>query len=192
LNWTRSALLTTLCCAAASAGTITYTETQLGIGSLGGTPFNNAVVTITLTGDTTGITTGGSGVFANIGTATVNVAGIGSGTFTDTIEAVSNQGTTRGGISDLTLNAAILFTVNAGFGSYDLSTAIGPLTGSPLGNPAQSFGTSAGAFILSSANNADHASTFSATLASAPEPGTVGFIGSAITVLLIARRRMAR
>src|ERR1039458_637326 len=89
MNWIKGAVLTTLCCAAASAGPITFTETQNGIGSLGGTPFNNALVTIVLTTDTSTIT--GSGTFFDIGPATVTVAGItGTATFTDTMEVFSN------------------------------------------------------------------------------------------------------
>src|SRR5580658_10380166 len=55
MTWTKTAVLITLWSAAASAGPITFTETQNGIGSLGGTPFNNALVTIVLTTDTSTI-----------------------------------------------------------------------------------------------------------------------------------------
>ncbi len=42
---------------AASAGPITYTLTSTGTGTLGGVPFTDAVVTVTLVGDTSTVIT---------------------------------------------------------------------------------------------------------------------------------------
>jgi hypothetical protein len=189
MNWIKRAMLTTLCCAAASAGPITFTETQNGIGSLGGTPFNNALVTIVLTSNTSTIT-GGSGVFFDIGPATVTVAGIGTATFTDTMEAVVNQTYSDAGISDETTNRSMMFDTNAAFGTYDLSTAIGPLSGNASGNAGLGFSTSMGLFVLTdSLNNPDHPATFTATtLGSVPEPGTLGLLAAGIALFLIRRR----
>ena len=189
MNWIKRAILTTLCCAAASAGPITFTETQIGIGSLGGTPFNNVLVTIVLTTDTSTIT-GGSGVFFDIGPATVTVAGLGTATFTDTMEAVVSQGCPCAGISDETTDRAVMFDTNSAFSTYDLSTAIGPLLGESSGNSGLGFSTSMGAFILSSSlNNEDHPATFTATtVGSVPEPGTLGLLAAGIALFLIRRR----
>ena len=189
MNWIKRAILTTLCCAAASAGPITFTETQIGIGSLGGTPFNNVLVTIVLTTDTSTIT-GGSGVFFDIGPATVTVAGLGTATFTDTMEAVVSQGCPCAGISDETTDRAVMFDTNSAFSTYDLSTAIGPLLGESSGNSGLGFSTSMGAFILSSSlNNEGHPATFTATtVGSVPEPGTLGLLAAGIALFLIRRR----
>jgi hypothetical protein len=132
MNWIKRAVLTTLCCAAASAGPITFTETQNGIGSLGGKAFS-APVTIVLTSDTSTIT-GGSGVFFDIGPATVTVDGIGTATFTDTMEAAVSQGCPCAGISDETTDLSVMFDTNSAFSTYGLSTAIGPLLGESSGN----------------------------------------------------------
>jgi hypothetical protein len=187
MNWIKRAVLTTLCCAAASAGPITFTETQNGIGSLGGTSFNNALVTLVLTTDTSTIT--GSGTFFDIGTATVTVAGInGTATFTDTMEVFSNQGNSAAGIEDVP-RGDVLDVYNAAFGTYALNTAISPLSGDPDGNPTSSFSTSMGAFILSSSRNDDHLVAFTATtLGSVPEPGTLGLLSAGIALFLIRRR----
>jgi hypothetical protein len=187
MNWIKGAVLTTLCCAAASAGPITFTETQNGIGSLGGTTFNNALVTIVLTTDTSTIT-GGSGAFSDIGPATVTVAGIGTATFTDTMEVFSSQGTHAAGIEEVSIGD-VLDVYNAAFGTYALNAAIGPLSGNPGGNPTFSFPTSLGAFILSSSLNDEHPATFTTTtLGSVPEPGTLGLLGAGIALFLIRRR----
>jgi len=187
MNWLKTVFLTTLCGVAASAGPITYTETQNGIGSLNGTAFNNVLVTLVLTADTSAIT-GGPSIFLLRGPATVTVAGIGTATFTDTIHVFVNQTSTVAGFEDETMTRDILNTFNAGFSTYALNTAIGPLSGQASGNPSSSFPTSMGAFILSSSHNSDHDATFTATLGSVPEPGTLGLLGAGITLLLIRRR----
>jgi hypothetical protein len=189
MNWIKRAILTTLCCAAASAGPITFTETQTGIGSLGGKAFNDVLVTIVLTTDTSTIT-GGSGVFFDIGPATVTVAGLGTATFTDTMQAVVSQGCPCAGISDETTDRSVMFDTNSAFSTYDLSTAIGPLLGESSGNSGLGFSTSMGAFILSSSlNNEGHPATFTATtVGSVPEPGTLGLLAAGIALFLIRRR----
>jgi hypothetical protein len=188
MNWIKRAVLTTLCCAAASAGPITFTETQSGIGSLGGTSFNNALVTIVLTSDTSTIT--GSGIFYDIGPATVTVAGVGTATFTDTMEVFSNQGNHAAGIEDAQpAMGDVLDVFNTAFDTYALNTAIGQLSGKPEGSPGQSFPTSLGAFILTSSGNGDHPATFTAaTVGSVPEPATLGLLTAGIALFLIRRR----
>ena len=188
MNWIKRAVLTTLCCAAASAGPITFTETQLGIGSLGVTSFNNALVTIVLTTDTSTIT--GSGIFYDIGPATVTVAGVGTATFTDTMEVFSNQGNHAAGIEDAQpAMGDVLDVFNTAFDTYALNTAIGQLSGKPEGSPGQSFPTSLGAFILTSSGNGDHPATFTAaTVGSVPEPATLGLLTAGIALFLIRRR----
>ena len=83
-------------------------------------------MTLTETADTSGIT--GSGTYVLPGTVTVTVPGIGTGTFTDLMEVFSNQSVADGGFFDLT-QGNVLFSNNAAFATYDLSTAIGPLSG---------------------------------------------------------------
>ena len=73
------------------AAPITYTEQALASGTLGARVFTNALVTIVFTGDTTNVT-GGAGFFTNnLGTATISVAGIGTGTFTSSLFVFDNQ-----------------------------------------------------------------------------------------------------
>lgn len=134
---------------------ITYTVAATGTGSLGASTFTNALVTITLTGDTSGVT--GTGPFFNAGPTTVNVAGIGTATFTNLIQVFDNLAGVAG-IEDFGVNLDILDTSNAAFTSYDLKSAIGPLSGSSLFNPGALFPTDLGNFSLTSVGN----STFTA------------------------------
>src|ERR1700751_3993788 len=63
----------------ARADGIVVTDTTTGSGSLDGTVFINALVTLTLVGNTTNVT--GTSIFRLPGTATVSVGGVGSDTF---------------------------------------------------------------------------------------------------------------
>jgi hypothetical protein len=186
----RTLLYAALCAAAAKGAAITITETQLGIGSLDGTAFNNLMVTITVTGDTSAIVSPASGVLDIFGTATVSVATLGTDTFTDSIGAFVNNNIAVAGISDFNVGGAIVDTSNAAFATYPFTTSIGPFSSSPEGNPSDSFATLGGSFILSTGSNADHPSTFTATVAAtAPEPGTIVSCAAGIGMVLITRRR---
>src|SRR6476620_818654 len=105
---------------------ISYSETAPVSGSLGGVSFSDSLLTLTASGNTTNITSAG-GVFSILLPVSFSVAGIGSGTFTDATEVVSNTGVPDAGFSDLGVNRGILFTSDPAFSTYFLSTAIGPI-----------------------------------------------------------------
>src|SRR2546426_1371198 len=72
------------CVSPAQATSITYTEMFTATGTLGGIPFTNALVTLTMTGDTSDIV-GGDTFFYMVAPLAVNVADVWTATFTDTI-----------------------------------------------------------------------------------------------------------
>ncbi len=181
------------------ADPITYTETATGTGCFGSgittctTPnFTNALVTITLTGDTNTVTNPVSGIFENIGaagTVTLAVAGLGSATFTDQVAAFVNQSTTvngqpasLAGFYDLGVGLDPLDTNNSAFASYNLQSFIGPIAGSPgLVAFNELFPTSAGEFVLTSASG----TTFTAAApAAVPAPGIGSDIFTGIGVFI--------
>jgi hypothetical protein len=180
----------------ARADLITYTETATVTGSLGGTSFTNALVTITGTGDTAKVT-GSSPIFTNPVTATLTVHGIGPGgsdvttTFTDTIQVADNQkigfGNPAAGFGDLTSNLALVFTNNSVFQTYDLKTSIAPQSGAQ-DTGGGSFSTNLGSFVIDSLGNG----TFGATLATpaVPEPASLTLLGlGAVGMMGYAWRR---
>ena len=171
---------------AAHADGIVVTETTMASGSLDGTAFTDALVTLTVIGNTTNVT-GGVPIFHLPGTATVSVAGVGTDTFTDNIQAVVNQTIQAAGISDISIDGAILFTFNSGFSTYDLTTSIGPLSGASEFNLTE-FPTVGGTFNFTSVGD----STFTAKVAT-PEPGSLlmlstGLLG--LTGLAFCRKRI--
>ncbi len=151
---------------ALSAATLTYTEQTIATGSLGGTAFTNALVTLSLTGNTAAITEPLTNVFAIVDPATVAIGGLGTASFTDQIQVVDNETVGVAGFGDISAGFAIQATNNAAFATYNLGTAIGPVSGSTTFNSGQSFATDRGAFILTSVGG----STFTASAASVPEP----------------------
>jgi hypothetical protein len=105
-------------------------------------------------------------------TATVFVSGIGTATFTIPTINVANQGIPAVGIGAPNQNLAILFANNnSAFASYDLSTSLGPITGSPTFNGLGSFGTTVGPFFLSAVSTV----TFQAIVV--PEPSILVLLG---------------
>ena len=167
--------------APAKAGTITYEDQAQASGTLGASSFFDVFVTVEFTGDTANVT-GGSGFFSNsVGTATVNVPGVGTATFTDAMFVGDNQIAMVAGIADSTLNGSVLDTTNSAFASYDLKSAIGPLSGTPFFRPDLTYNTTAGGLNF---NAIIGNSTFTATTGTpTPEPASLLLLGSGLVAL---------
>jgi hypothetical protein len=178
------------CVTPVQASPITYTETATATGTLGLLTFTDALVTMTLMGDTSTVTHFGQ-FFQNFGSGpvTVNVSGLGTAIFNTTVVAFDDQNNSIAGLQDFTSGLAILDTLNAAFGpyGYDLKSPIGPVSGGIAAyNPDQTFPTSLGNFQLTSTSGN---STFSATESPTPtpEPVSLMLIGTAV-VGLVGRR----
>jgi hypothetical protein len=184
-------------CVLATAGTLTYTEQGNLSGSLGGTPFTNAQVTFTLAGTPSSINVSGD-MFWDVfpgGAATVTIAGIpGTATISNNAEVAVWQCTS----SCTNPAAAFAFytggwvtfmgTSNPAFGTYDLTTPIGPLSGTMFGT-APPLDTDKGPFVISSYSG--QTSTFTA-FTEVPEPESLGLLAIGAALLLAARRRLTR
>jgi IPTL-CTERM motif len=168
-----------LCIAAPSAlaAPITYTFSGPVSGSLAGTPFTGAQVTITASGDTSNIPDPADcvvGVCNSLASVTFTIGGIGSGNITDGLYIFDNQSTvgltrTAGGKNDW------LESVNAQFQTYGLATSIGPLSVTPGPvSPTGSVATTAGVLTLTSSPNSFQA----LTLGGAAPPTLAKFFGA--------------
>ena len=182
----------------AGAAPINYTETTTATGTLGGTAFTSSQVTVSFAGDTSGVTSLAPGVLLNpAGVATVTVAGLGTATLTGGSTAVvDDQALGGAGIGAEGSGPPstgqggpplILGTNAAAFATYDLASAIGPVTGASTIAAGSPFQTSSGAFVLNSAGDA----TFTATTAASamPEPMSIAVMSAGLLALGLTRRR---
>ena len=188
------AVVAALFCAVspAHATTATYTESATASGTLDGTSFTDALVTITLTGDTSTVTSTAlvgppwpSGLIEDAGTATVTVSGVGTDTFTDSMYVFDTASAEAVGITDGTLKYDALDTYDPAFATYGLTTSIGPITDSDAINPGHPFNTEGGTLVLDSVPSFE--STFTATVAT-PEPGSLLLLGMGFAGLLGIRK----
>ena len=167
----------------AKASLIDYTLSGIGTGSLGAAPFSDVPVTITSTADTTNITVTSGVFFAPNIAATVSVSGLGSATFTIPTRNFDNSNVAGAGISAPNQQRDILDIVSSAFASYDLSSSLGLVTGTPVINSGTGFATTVGDFSLSSISSV----TFQAD--TVPEPSTFALLDAASVGLILWRQK---
>jgi hypothetical protein len=170
------------------AGPITYTITTTATGTLGASPFTNAGVTLTLAGNTSAVMAGPGSLnnfLVNPGTATVNIAGLGTATLTGSIEILSTFNSLLSGQSAVVIGqldnpggtsvTGILWTFSPTFLGYQLQTPLGPVSGSGgVANqgPADGFFSTTAGNLQFAAGQGGGAGRSSFIAAAVPEPET--------------------
>jgi hypothetical protein len=188
------ALLSTVAAIGLSASTITFTYSGTASGALGQTSFSDAAFTITGVGDTGNVFVNPSNstvLGLHLDSASIDIAGQGIFSITSVMGAFVAHGAQvagfahgDGGGSDLIHSA-----VDTSFGSWDLASSIGPITGSGsiLQWSLAAVNTTGGALLFSDATTPI---TFQATVGNAtPEPGSILLLVSGAAVLGVLRFR---
>jgi uncharacterized protein (TIGR03437 family) len=167
------------------AAPITYTLTTTASGTLGASTFTNATVTVTLSGDISGITAGTgsfSGALINTGNASVTIGGLGTATFTNPIVMASTYNALFPALDNM--NAVIVLDSASGtgillqagtvFSGYGLGL-MAPVTGTGgVGSGSHmvpTFPTTKGNLTWS-VGQALGTSTFTASTTTTTAPGT--------------------
>ena len=196
----------------AFAGPVTYSISTTATGTLNGTVFTNAAMTVTLTGDTSKVAFGPppfSTILINPGSATVSIAGLGTGAFTDSIEIQSSFDTLVFGSNSVVLIAqlddpagdsvsGIALEESPALFGYDLATPVTSLsgTGGAASGPVNTFPTTAGDLIFTIPPTAPGQpgdlgpSSFTATVV--PEPTEMMPLGAGLLGLISLRIRRTR
>jgi hypothetical protein len=175
----------------AFATPITYIDTGRGSGTIGATSFTLARFTIRATGDTSARQpfSGGFSI-ANI-SADITIEGLDDFTFVTPTRFFVNQVSMIVGFARI--NGSDLWDgpLNAQFGTWDMLTSIGPISGNGALNQWTSppVITSGGLLAF---NTGGSSATFQATVGSAtpiPEPGTLILFGSGLAGVVAGFRR---
>jgi len=178
-------------------GTINYTFSGTGSGSLGGQSFTSSAFVITATADSANVHIGpglGGNIFAQVAdvSASIYVSGVGTADFSAPSNEDNNQ---TGGIANFAVYpktggaTGLLIISSPVFRTYDLKSNVGPVSATLGVFSTDVFATSVGDFSLTSVASAV---TYQAALQSAPEPAPLGLLGvglATFNVCLWQRRR---
>ncbi len=167
---------------------VTFEVTTVGTGSLGNLDFTNELVTIRGVGDTDNVDMNGSvNLLLQDLDVYVDIEGLDTAMFTDAIQAISNNNSNLGGFGNTSNNFGLLFVNNPAFAAYDLTTDLGPISGSANIVNGVGHETDAGSFRLFGTNGS---ATFQATVV--PEPATGCLLAMGWIAASLKRRRLQR
>jgi MYXO-CTERM domain-containing protein len=175
----------------ATATMITFSLSADGTGTLGSTPFTNALITFTQVTDTT-LIGNGCGVLCapQVTTNTVTIAGVGTVTLTDETFFFNNEGNVIG-LEDITGGQFPIGALSGSLGGYNMKVNFGPLP-YPVFVASFSGEPTTGGLLAAVYSGQVTFQAVVGSTSSTPEPGSFGLaLAGAISLAagLLRRRR---
>jgi len=190
----RPVLWAVLTASAAMATPITFTISAYGSGTLNGVSFTDSLITYTQVTDTTLIASNcfAAGIYC-APSSTSNTVTIGSSTYTltDSTAFGDNTSLSLAGISDITASYDILDESDGAFSTYNLQSALGPISGGLIFTTGTITEPTSGG-TLDVTYEADVLFTATTGSSSVPEPGSLGLMLAGALILHAGRFRVVR
>jgi hypothetical protein len=179
---------------AAHADPMIYTYQVNASGQLNGQPFTNADVTMTLAVESTNFAWDPAvniAIGVLVDSSLIEVAGIGSDSFANTLAAISSFVNPYVGFGEPVSDTGIFFVEHPSALTWSMQTPLGPISGEASGNPGLSFATLGGSFTFDSFTSEGR---FQAVFAPVPEPAAgwlmlAGMLGVAGRAAQVSRAR---
>jgi hypothetical protein len=194
--YSRMVFFAALASSAVFANPVIYTMTSTASGTLAGTAFSNAAITVTSIADTSQVFSFPSGIYTDYeviaDSSTIDIAGFAPATFSDQTFWEDPNGAGDIIFGDFAIGNGILGLTHlfVGLETYNLESSFGPVSSSydfetSAFNYFQNIPTSEGSLSLVASND-----TFTAVVSNVPEPAYPVVIGFGLLGLFAIRRRV--
>jgi hypothetical protein len=173
----------------ASAGTVTFTDSFTGTGTLGSNSFTDSLVTISGSGDTANVH--GTVLFP-LTSATITIASLNqtvnlTAPFQN-VQLFNNNNFELTALSESNNDGIVFGVVSNALNGADFSSQVGPVDAQTFFLSSPFYATDGGSFNLAGPTIIEGTSTFTLNGSATPEPATIALFGFGLLALPAFKR----